>query len=139
MKRCVVSLIVVSLLFWLSACASVESPIPADGVWYCAELQAQFTFGLESIYYLTDNILVVDESKNYVIVNNDKIASRVRTDRGASYVLIVCQEENQPDFYFDEIIYELEFVYLSDTEYVLEDNSGKQYSFVRIGDTPTED
>ena len=137
MKRYSGLLIVLSLLFGLSAC-ELEYPIPSDGIWYCAELQAQFIFGQGDIFDSPDDLCAVDKSENYVAVNGERIASRINTDRGATYVWIICYEPNHPDYYFREIIYSFEFVSLSDTEYVLKDDTGKQYTFLRIGDTPTD-
>ena len=139
MKKCNVLLIVLLLLLKLSAC-TLEERIPTDGVWYCAELQAQFT-----VYHGTDYIPIdatpfvdplADESENYIIVNDDRIAALWGNDRGSTKVSISCQEPDHPDFDLGEIIYLLEFVSLSDTEYVLKDDAGKQYTFMRIGDTP---
>jgi hypothetical protein len=138
MKRSNILLTVLALLFGLSSC-KLEYPHPTDGVWYCEELQAQFTFGQGDIFDSSDDIFDVDESENYIVVNNDRIASRLNSDLGAKYVMIVCMESNHPDFYFREAIYSLEFVSLSGTEYVVKDKEGKEYIFLRISDTPTDD
>ena len=138
MKRCSVLFIVLSLLFGLSAC-ELEDPFPSDGIWYCAELQAQFTMTKGDTFVSPDDEYFVDESENYIIVNGDRIAAILGSDPGATYVWIVCQEWDHPDFDCGEIIYSFDFVSLSDTEYILEDDAGKQYTFLRIGDTPTDD
>ena len=138
MKRYSGLLIVLSLLFGLSAC-NLKYPIPNDGVWYCEELQAQFTMSQVDTFVSPDDEFFVDESEDYVIVNSDRIAALLESDRGATYVWIICQEWEHPDFGCGEIIYSFEFVSLSDTEYVLKDDTGKQYTFLRIGDTPTDD
>ena len=137
MKRSNILLTVLALLFVLSSCES-EDPFPHDGIWYCAELQAQFTMTKGDTFVSPDDEFFVDESEDYVIVNSDRIAALLESDRGATYVWIVCQEPDHPDFDCGEIIYSFEFVSLSDTEYVLKDDTGKQYTFLRIGDTPTE-
>lgn len=138
MKRCIILPVALSLLFGFTAC-KLEKTIPSDGVWYCAELQAQFTFGLVNTYVSPDETFVVDESKNYVIINGDRIASMLGGDYGATYVWIDCQEPNHPDFYVGEIIYSFKFVSLSDIEYIVEDDAGKRYTFLRIGSSPTDD
>ena len=138
MKGYSILLIALSLLFSVSACDSGKRT-PDDGVWYCEELQAKFTYGLIDTYVSPDDPFIIDESENYVIVNGDRIAAIFGGDRGAKYVSIVCQELDHPDFYCDETIYLFEFVSLSDTEYVVKDDAGKQYTFLRIGDTPTDD
>lgn len=138
MKRCSVLLIVLTLLLGLSAC-KLEERIPTDGIWYCAELKAQLMWDHVDDFVSPDDEFSVDESENYVVVNGDRIAALWGNDRGSIRVDVVCQEPNHPDFYEGETIYRFNFVSLSDTEYVLEDDTGKQYTFVRIGDTPTDD
>lgn len=137
MKRSNILLTVLALLFVLSSCES-EDPFPHDGIWYCAELQAQFTMTKGDTFVSPDDEYFVDESENYIIVNGDRIAAGLGSNFGATYVWIGCQEPDRPVFNVGEIIYSFEFVSLSDTEYVLEDDTGKQYTFLRIGDTPTE-
>lgn len=138
MKSGIILLMVLALLFGLSAC-ELECPYPSDGVWYCEELQAQFTMRQEDTFVSPDEEYFVDEWEDYVIVNGDRISAGLESDRGATYVWIVCQELEHPDFYCGEIIYSFEFVSLSDTKYVLEDDAGKRYTFLRIGDAPTDD
>ena len=77
--------------------------------------------------YLVDN----DESGNYVVVDGDKIACSWGNDRGSPMVYIMCQESNNTHYGLGEYVYILEFVCLSDLEYVLKDKSGKEYTFVR--------
>jgi hypothetical protein len=130
--------ILLLLLFGLSAC-NLEYPIPTDGVWYCEELQAQFTFEQGDGFASPNEEYAVDVSTDYVIVNDDRIAATLASDRGATYVWIMCQELDHPDFDCGEIIYSFEFVSLSGTEYVLKDDAGKHYTFLRIRDTSTDD
>lgn len=137
MKRSNILLTVLVLLFGLSACEFKDN-FPNDGIWYCEELQAQFTMRQAEAFVSPDDEYFVDESENYVIVNGDRIAAVLESNRGATYVWIVCQELEHPDFYCGEIIYTFDFVSLSDTEYILKDDTGKRYTFVRIGDTPTD-
>ncbi|MBE6934626.1 MAG: hypothetical protein E7462_06240 [Ruminococcaceae bacterium] len=81
----------------------------------------------------------MNENENYVIINGDRIASILSGDHGATYVWIICQEWDHPDFDCGEIIYAFEFVGLSDNEYVLKDDEGKHYTFVRIGESTITD
>ncbi len=141
MKRGSALLIVLSLLFGLSA-FKLKETLPGEGIWYCAELQAQFTVRQAEAFvspYDEYDEYFVDESENYVIVNGERIAALLGSDRGATYVWITCEELDHPDFYEGEIIYSFDFVSLSDTEYILKDDAGKQYTFLRIGDAPTDD
>ena len=138
MKRINILLTVLALLFGLSSCES-EYPFPRDGIWYCAELQAQFTMTKGDTFVSPDDEYFVDESENYIIVNGDRIAAVLGSNFGVTYVWIVCQEPDHPDFDCGEIIYSFEFVSLSDTEYILKDDAGKRYAFLRIGDTPTDE
>jgi hypothetical protein len=50
----------------------------------------------------------------------------------SKHFAIVCQESDNAKFALGEVIYSLDVVSLSETEYVLEDDAGKQYTFVRI-------
>ena len=122
------------LLYGLSTLGNSGYPIPNDGVWDCEELQAQFKLGQGDGFASPDGEYVVDASEDYVVINGDRIATAMDSDRGAKYVLIICQELDHPDFYCGEVIYSFNFVSLSGTEYVLKDDTGKHYTFLRIGD-----
>ena len=137
MKRCIVFLIVLLMLFGLAACTP-EQRTPDDGIWYCADLQAQFSVDKGDGFVSIDYVHTVDEYENYVIVDGDRIAALLSNDRGSMDVYISCQEPNNPHYGLGELIYWLKFVNLSDTEYTLKDETGKQYTFLRIGDTPTD-
>lgn len=138
MKRWSVLIVILSLLCGVSAC-KLEYPIPSEGIWYCAELQAQFTLAQGDGFASPNDEYVIDDTKDYVVVNGDRIAAILESDRGATYVWIVCQEWDHPIFDCGEIIYSFDFVSLSDTKYILEDDTGKRYTFLRIGDAPTDD
>lgn len=114
------------LLYGLLTTFNSEYPFPKDGVWYCEELQAQFKLGQD------DKLPSPDDE--YVVINGDRIATAIAGDRGAEYVWIICQESDHPDFDCGEIIYSFDFVSLSGTEYVLKDDTGKHYTFLRIED-----
>lgn len=137
MKKITVALIALTLFFGLTACNHKLLLPTENGIWYCAELQAQFTVG-----YRTDEVsdgedYYVDEMYDYVIVNGDRIAALLRNNHGSKLVSIICQERNHPVYKMGDIIYIFEFVRLSDTEYVLKDEGGKRYTFVRIDDPIT--
>lgn len=114
----------------LAACTPIER-MPQSGTWYCSELQAQLTIYPNQASLPYDYLLDNDESGNYVIVNGDKIACTWGNDRGSPIVYIMCQESDNPHYGLGEFIYALEFVRLSDSEYVLKDKRGKEYTFVR--------
>ena len=141
-KMCALIMTLVSLavLLSLSACTP-EQRLPSDGVWYCEELQAQFNRDWLDGYhgYADEEVPTVDETDNYVIVNGDRIAALWGNLPRSKMVSIACQEPNHPDFDLGENIYYLEFVRLTDTECVLKDDAGKQYTFVRIDDSPADD
>ncbi|MBQ9838299.1 MAG: hypothetical protein IJO56_02210 [Oscillospiraceae bacterium] len=113
--------------------------IPDDGVWYCADLQAQFTFGIEYDYSDPDSIPTVDEDQNYIIINGDRIAATCGGLPNSGSVKIYCQEEDNAQYRMGDRILEFGFVRLTDTEFVLKDDDGTQYTFVKIGDTPSDD
>jgi hypothetical protein len=136
MKRIIALLISLSLLLGLNACISKERKYPKSGVWYCADLQAQFTFEIDENSTDLDYIPIIDENENYVIVNGDRIAAICGNTPGSRRVLLICQEEDNPQYHLGEVIYGFDFVRLTDTEYVLEDEDGTQYTFVKIADTP---
>ncbi len=142
MRKCVAILLLLVLAIGLSGC-EWEQRIPTDGVWYCEELQAQFTIYKRPGYVDPDWRPVadeqgnyVDENENYIIIDGDRIAASLLNDRGSISVLIYCSEERNPNYRLGEEICSFDFVSLSDTEYVLEADDGTQYTFVRIGDTP---
>lgn len=138
MKKSTALLIFLLLIFGLSACTPKQRT-PHEGTWYCAELQAQFSVSKGDGFVSTDYVHTVDEYENYIIVDGDRIAALLSNDRGSMDVHIICQESNNLRYGLGEIIYSLEFVNLSDTEYIVEDETGKRYAFLRIGDTPTDD
>ena len=113
MRKCIAILLFLIMVIGLSGC-ELEQRIPTDGVWYCAELQAQFT-----------------------VFTATELLHHGGNDRGSIRVGILCSEESNPNYYYlCELICAFIFVSLSDTEYVFEDDDGKQYTFIRIGDTP---
>lgn len=132
MKKTILLLMLCLLVFSLGACIRVER-LPSDGLWYCDELQAQFARPWSSGYIFSDSRY--DENINYVIVNGDRIAIGIEND--GTQVLFLCQDQNTSQYLVGDAIYILQFVSLSDTEYVLEDKeTGKRYTFVRVGDSP---
>ena len=140
MRRCGVWLILLLLVFELSACTPTPKQVcPDDGVWYCEELPAQFYMDWEDDFS-DDEFPVVDETETYIIVNGDRIAAGCGTDRVLrnEVVVIFCVELNHPVYDFGETIYSMEFVQLTDTEYVIKDDEGKHYTFIRIGDSPAD-
>lgn len=142
MRRCVSLMLLLVLAMGLSGC-EWEQRIPTDGVWYCEELQAQFTVYERPGYVDPDWRPVadeqgnyVDENESYIIIDGDRIAASWANDRGSISVWIYCSEERNPNYRLGEELCSFNFVSLSDTEYVLEDDDGKRYTFIRIGDTP---
>ena len=131
MKRVSVLLILLVLIFELTAC-EFEQRIPNNGTWYCSELQAQFSIDQEDGYVSKDYVHTVDESENYVIVDGDRIAALLSNNRGSINVYIICQEPDNLRYGLGEIIYSLEFVNLSDTEYTLKDETGNIYTFIQV-------
>ncbi len=137
MRKSITLMMLLSIILVLNACTyKYERQIPEEGVWCCAELQAQFTFGNNYDATDSDDAPIIDENENYVIIDGDRIASLCGKRYGASKITIICQEADRSDFYLGEIIYSMSFVSRSDAEFVLEDDDGKQYTFKRIGDTP---
>lgn len=129
--RYYVVLLVCVICIFSTACSPTER-VPQSGTWYCSELQAQFT-AVPSNASLPDDYLVDnDESGVYVIVDGDKVACSWCNDRGSSKVYISCQETNNSRYELGELVYSLEFVRISASEYVLSDENGKEYTFVRI-------
>lgn len=142
MRRFAALLLLLVLAIGLSGCER-EQRIPTDGVWYCEELQAQFTVYERPGYVDPDWRPVADEQGNYedenesyIIIDSDRIAAMWENDRGSIIVRIHCCEERNPNYRLNEVICSFDFASLSDTEYVLEDDDGKRYTFIRIGDTP---
>lgn len=112
-------------LFMLVICAFLVgcTPVyyaPDSGTWYCEELQAQF---------IADD---PDEAGTYVIVGGDKIVCAIDLQKNSKHFAILCQESDNNKYDLGEVIYALEVVSLSDSEYVLKDEEGKEYIFVRI-------
>lgn len=100
---------------------------PDSGTWYCEELQAQFIASEPDDFYPLNN----DESGIYVIVDGDKIAAAIDLQMYSKHFAIVCQESNNQKYDLGEVIYAFEVVRLDDSEYVLKDEEGKEYTFVR--------
>ena len=137
MKRFTVLLLLLSLILGLSACTT-EPRVPIDGIWFCTELQAQFSTDQTTGFFPENYTHVVDESQNYVVVSGDRIAALLTNDHGSMEVCIICQETDNPNYELGENIFTLEFVSLSDTEYVLKDKEGKKYTFIRMDKVSTD-
>ena len=60
MKKCIAIFLLLIMVIGLSGC-EFEQRIPTDGVWYCAELQAQFTVYKRPGYVDPDWRPVADE------------------------------------------------------------------------------
>jgi hypothetical protein len=118
---------VLALCTFLVACVPVFY-FPDSGTWYCEELQAQFVADTPDDFNPLNN----DESGIYVIVDGDQIACVIDLERHSTHFAFMCQETDNAKFELGETIYELEIVSLSEMEYVLEDETGKRYTFVRI-------
>lgn len=125
-RKCLVIVVLLGLL--LSACQP-RHYVPEHGIWYCEELQAQVIghddWGED--WYPVDN----DESGIYTIVNGDKIACTWDANVDSTQILIVCTETDNDKFELGDVIYTLYFVSLGDEKYVLKDEAGKEYTFVR--------
>lgn len=140
MKRCSVLFFLLLPVLGLFACTYNYEPwTPDTGVWYCSDLNARFTFGDNGDPTDPNYIPTIDEEDNHIIINGDRIASLCGRRYGSEKVTIICQEEEHPDYKVGDTICAFDFVSLSDTEYVLKDETGKRYTFVRIGDTPSDD
>ncbi len=128
----------VLLVFGINSCMAhmYRQRLPMEGVWYCEQLQAQFTYRTIDGYLAPEDIPPVDENENYVIVNGDRIAALIGHNHGSDYVTIICQEFNHPEYAVGESIYAFTSVSYSDTAFVLKDDAGQQYTFLRIADTP---
>ena len=138
MRRCGVWLILLLLVFELSACTPTPKQVcPDDGVWYCEEMQAQFYMGWEEDF-ADDEFSGGDENETYIIINGDRIAAVCGYYKWSEVVIICCVELNHPVYDYGEIIYSMEFVQLTDTEYVIKDKEGNHYTFIRIGDSPAD-
>ena len=122
--------IMIGLVLVLCLCLTACTPTqfhPMSGTWYCEELQAQVLFDYPENWDGINN----DESGIYAIVDGEKIACICVYDEGSKVFAIECYERNNDKYNLSETIYCLEHVSLSDTEYVVKDEAGNQYTFIR--------
>ena len=89
MRSCAALFLLLILVIGLSGCE----------VWYCAELQAQFTVYERPGYVDPDWRPVadeqgnyVDENESYIIIDGDRIAASWVNDRGSIRVCILCND-----------------------------------------------
>lgn len=118
--------ILMALCVIFFGCSNVRR-VPDCGKWYCEDLQAHVNFDLPDDWDPLNN----DESGVYIVEDGEIIACVWTNDPGSSNIYISCQESDHDRYRLGEIIYCLEFVSLSDSEYVVKDDAGKQYTFVR--------
>ena len=134
------TLLVLLVFVMLSGCVHVcKKYTPEEGLWYCEELQAQMNFTIDpnmpevDATSDMDEVLkyVVDREDNYVMVDGEKISCDWSSYNHSDRIHIVSQDSDTEAYEMGELIYELWVVSLSDTQYVLKDEDGKEYTFVR--------
>lgn len=129
MMRYLKCFIVLTLLCLILSACETAIYIPEHGTWYCEELQAQLIGrgDLDADWNPTDN----DDSGIYVIQDGDKIACTWGGQKGGTRFRIECMESDNEKYELGDVIYTLYFVSLDDDTYVLKDEAGKEYTFVR--------
>ena len=103
----------------LILCAGANDPnIPKEGIWFCEELQMQISFE--------------PNQRSFKLVGEHKITCSWRHDKNSRYISIVCLEEKNAMYTFGDVVFCGEYVALDKQQYVLSDDTGKTYTFLRI-------
>lgn len=118
----------VVLCIILSACTKEYHP--QEGTWYCEELQLQLSFG---IYILNEpgNSKYNDELYGYIIIDGERIGCQGSYDGHSRFMGVHSQELDNKKYPAGYQFYLLEAVSLGDTQYVVKDEAGNQYTFIR--------
>ena len=103
----------------LILCVETDDPyIPTEGIWFCEELQLQVSF--ES------------NQRSFKLAGENKIICTWEHDKNSRYISIVCLEEKNAMYTFGDVVFCGEYVALDKQQYVLSDDTGKTYTFLRI-------
>lgn len=101
-------------MFW-------EDPyVPKEGVWYCEELQIQISFE--------------ENNDTYVTEDGNQIMCTWSHDRNSKHFEVWCIDFNTHFYEYDDVVFSGTFVKLTNDQYILEDEAGKEYIFLRMDD-----
>lgn len=119
MKFRAIIIYIMALCFIFCMGCTPDQYEPESGVWYCEDLQIQLSYDVEK--------------ECFAIINGEKITAACGSDRGVSRLSVYNQQENHPEYYMGETIFEALIVSLNEQEFVVYDEqTQRKYVFYRI-------
>ena len=113
----VLTIIVLLLILYQGLGNTPKRLMPENGIWYCDELQIQLSFE--------------DYEPSYIVVDGVEIKCAVGNDRGSKLIMISSQEHYSEHFRLDETILAAWHVSLAENRWIMQDDAGREYVFVR--------
>lgn len=106
-------------LFHFGFYGNVTIWVPAEGVWYCNELDMQLAFS--------------DSDDSYIVIDGEKVICAVRNNRGSQVFSLLIQENDVPNYKLGDVVFTGKYVSLTDEAFTVKDrNSGIQYVFIKM-------
>ena len=119
LKICSIVTILLVAGIILILCAGANDPyIPKEGIWFCEELQIQISFE--------------PNQRSFKLVGEHKITCSWRHDKNSRYISVVCLEDKDTMYAAGDVVFSGKYVALDKQQYVLSDDTGKTYTFLRI-------
>lgn len=137
MKKLIFSVILVGIIlftYFVSRLAiTPQSVLPQSGVWRCEQLQMELSFQKKPSFVAVDETVENrNESLSFVMIEGEHVGCYAHNDKGSKNVYIHCREKGNKYFYEDQTICVLQHLSINEREWVLQDEGGQQYKFVRI-------
>ena len=110
------------LLIFAVILVFICSPIdrfPAEGEWYCNDLDVQVSFD--------------HDGETFLVWNDQKVLCAAGIDKGSTWIYVDCQETDNPDFKLGETVFSGEIVQSEDGFLIIQSDTGVQYTFTRVG------
>ena len=110
---------IVYLVILFANIAYIPQFEPAEGIWFCEELQIQLDYN--------------DGSETFIIEEGEILHCSCGSDRGVKEIQVSCEQRSHPIYELGELIFRAEIKQLTDKKMtVFKPTTGEEYIFVRI-------
>ena len=92
--------------------------LPEEGEWYCSELDMKLSFSIHG--------------KTLLSQNGEKVLCIRSVEHGSTWIDIICDETDNPNFAFGEAVFSGEILKLKNNLFIIQSRNGVEYTFRRI-------